>query len=59
VVGAAAHRSEEQASYCQIEAAHTRADFLVTGDKDVLEIREETRFAIVSAEAFVSTLGKP
>ena len=40
-------------------AAHTRADFLVTGDRDLLDIREKTRFAIVSAEAFMSKLEKP
>src|SRR5208283_628729 len=40
-------------------AAHTRADFLVTGDRDLLDIREKTRFAIVSAEPFMSKLGKP
>jgi uncharacterized protein len=37
-------------------AAHAKADFLVTGDRDLLDIREKTRFAIVSAEAFMSKL---
>ncbi len=40
-------------------AAHAKADFLVTGDRDLLDIHEKTRFAIVSAEAFMSKLGKP
>jgi putative PIN family toxin of toxin-antitoxin system len=39
-------------------AAHTRAEFLVTGDKDLLDIRDKTRFAIVTAEAFMSKLEK-
>lgn len=37
-------------------AAHTKAKFLVTGDRDLLDLREKTRFTIVSAEAFMSTL---
>jgi putative PIN family toxin of toxin-antitoxin system len=37
-------------------AAHARADFLVTGDRDLLEIRTKTRYAIVTAEAFMSKL---
>ena len=40
-------------------AAHAGADFLVTGDRDLLDIHEKTRFAIVSAEAFMSKLEKP
>jgi putative PIN family toxin of toxin-antitoxin system len=39
-------------------AAHTRADFLVTGDKDLLDICDKTRFAIVTAETFMSKLEK-
>jgi uncharacterized protein len=39
-------------------ATHARADFLVTGDRDLLDIRDETRFAIVTAEAFMSKLEK-
>ena len=37
-------------------AAHARADFLVTGDRDLLDIRDKMRFAIVTAEAFISKL---
>ena len=37
-------------------AAHARADFLVTGDKDLLDIRDKIRFEIITAEAFVSKL---
>jgi putative PIN family toxin of toxin-antitoxin system len=40
-------------------AVYGRADFLVTGDRDLLDIREKTRFAIVTAEAFMSKLHKP
>lgn len=39
-------------------AAHARADFLVTGDRDLLDIRDKMRFAIVTAEAFMSKLEK-
>ena len=39
-------------------AAHAKADFLVTGDKDLLDIRDKTRFAIVTAEAFISEVEK-
>jgi putative PIN family toxin of toxin-antitoxin system len=39
-------------------AAHAKADFLVTGDTDLLDIRDKTRFAIVTAEAFISKLEK-
>lgn len=39
-------------------AAHGNANFLVTGDRDLLDIRARTRFAIVSAEAFISKLKK-
>jgi predicted nucleic acid-binding protein len=39
-------------------AAHARADFLVTGDRDLLDIRDRMRFAIVTAEAFMSKLEK-
>jgi len=38
--------------------AHARADFLVTGDRDLLDIRDKMHFAIVSAEAFMSKLEK-
>jgi predicted nucleic acid-binding protein len=37
-------------------AAHARADFLVTGDRDLLDIRDKMRFAIVAAETFMSKL---
>ncbi len=37
---------------------HGRADFLVTGDKDLLDIRDATRFAIVTAEAFIAKLSR-
>ncbi len=37
-------------------ATHARADFLVTGDRDLLDIRDKTAFAIVTAEAFISRL---
>ena len=37
-------------------AAHGRANFLVTGDRDLLDIRDKTRFAIVTAAAFISKL---
>jgi putative PIN family toxin of toxin-antitoxin system len=40
-------------------SAHARAEFLVTGDRDLLDIRAKTRFAIVTAEAFISKLEKP
>jgi predicted nucleic acid-binding protein len=33
-------------------AAYAKANFLVTGDRDLLDIRDKTRFAIVTAEAF-------
>jgi putative PIN family toxin of toxin-antitoxin system len=39
-------------------AAHARADFLVTGDRDLLDIRAKMRFAIVTAETFMSKLEK-
>ena len=39
-------------------AAHARADFLVTGDKDLLDIRDKMRFEIITAEAFMSKLEK-
>jgi putative PIN family toxin of toxin-antitoxin system len=39
-------------------AAHARADLLVTGDRDLLDIRDKTRFAILTAEAFMSKLEK-
>ena len=39
-------------------AAHARADFLVTGDRDLLDIRDKTRYAIVTAEEFMSKLEK-
>jgi putative PIN family toxin of toxin-antitoxin system len=40
-------------------AAYAKANFLVTGDRDLLEIRDKTRFAIVTAEAFKSELDRP
>jgi uncharacterized protein len=39
-------------------AAHAKADFLVTGDRDLLDIRDKTPFAILTAEAFMSKLEK-
>jgi putative PIN family toxin of toxin-antitoxin system len=39
-------------------AVHTRADFLVTGDKDLLDIRDKMRFETITAEAFMSRLEK-
>jgi len=39
-------------------AAYAKANFLVTGDRDLLDIRGETRFAIVTAEAFTSELDR-
>ena len=39
-------------------AAHAKANFLVTGDRDLLDIRDKTRYAIVTAEAFMSELMK-
>ena len=39
-------------------AAYAKANFLVTGDKDMPDIRNKTRFAIVTAEAFTSELAK-
>jgi uncharacterized protein len=39
-------------------AAYAKANFLVTGDIDLLDIRDKTRFAIVTAEAFTSELDK-
>ena len=39
-------------------AAYVKANFLVTGDKDLLDIRGKTRFTIVTAEAFTSELDK-
>ena len=39
-------------------AAHAKADFWVTGDKDLLDIRDKLRFAIINAEAFMSKLEK-
>jgi uncharacterized protein len=39
-------------------AAYAKANFLVTGDKDLLDIRDKKRFAIVTAEAFTSELDK-
>jgi putative PIN family toxin of toxin-antitoxin system len=39
-------------------SAHARAEVLVTGDRDLLDIRDKTRFAIVTAEAFMSKLEK-
>lgn len=39
-------------------ATYGRANSLVTGDKDLLDIRDKTRFAIVTAEAFTSELHK-
>jgi uncharacterized protein len=39
-------------------AAYAKANFLVTGDRDLLDIRDKTRFAIVTAEAFTSELDK-
>ena len=38
-------------------AAHARADFLVTGDRDLLDIRARTNYAVVTAEEFMSKLG--
>ena len=40
-------------------AVHARADFLVTGDKDLLDIRDKMRFETITAEAFMSRLEKP
>jgi predicted nucleic acid-binding protein len=39
-------------------AAYAKANFLVTGDRYLLDIRDKTRFAIVTAEAFTSELDK-
>jgi putative PIN family toxin of toxin-antitoxin system len=39
-------------------AAYAKANFLVTGDRDLLDIRDETRFAIITAEAFTSELDR-
>ena len=40
-------------------AAHGKADFLVSGDRDLLNIRAKTRYSIVTAEVFMSHLAKP
>ena len=37
-------------------AAHGKADYLVTGDRDLLALRGQLRCAIVTAEAFLSAL---
>ena len=37
-------------------AASGKADYLVTGDRDLLEIRERQPYAIVNAEAFMARL---
>lgn len=37
-------------------AAHGRADYLVTGDRDLLVLQGQLRCAIVTAEAFLSAL---
>ena len=37
-------------------AAHDKADYLVTGDRDLLALQGQMRCAIVTAEAFVSAL---
>ena len=39
-------------------AAHAGAAFLVTGDRDLLDVRGKMHFAIVTAEAFKSELEK-
>ncbi len=39
-------------------AAYGKADFLVSGDRDLLSIRAKTPFSIVTAEAFMSQLAK-
>ncbi len=38
-------------------AAHGRADFLVTGDRDLLVLQGQMRCEIVEADAFVAALG--
>jgi putative PIN family toxin of toxin-antitoxin system len=37
-------------------AAHGKADYLVTGDRDLLALQGQLRCEIVTADAFVSTL---
>jgi len=37
-------------------AAHGKADYLVTGDRDLLALQGQLRCAIVTADAFLSTL---
>jgi putative PIN family toxin of toxin-antitoxin system len=39
-------------------AAYGKADFLVSGDRDLLSIRAKTPYSIVTAEAFISHLAK-
>ena len=39
-------------------AAYGKADFLVGGDRDLLNIRAKTPYSIVTAEAFMSHLAK-
>lgn len=39
-------------------AAYAKADFLVSGDRDLLNIRAKTPYSIVTAEAFISHLAK-
>jgi putative PIN family toxin of toxin-antitoxin system len=40
-------------------AAQAKADFLVTGDRDLLDLSDKTRFAIATAETFMSKLENP
>ena len=37
-------------------AAHSKADYLVTGDRDLLALQGQLRCAIVTADAFISAL---
>ena len=39
-------------------AAYGNANFLVSGDRDLLAIRAKTRYSIVTSEAFMSHLAK-
>jgi putative PIN family toxin of toxin-antitoxin system len=39
-------------------AAYAKADYLVSGDRDLLNIRAKTPYSIVTAEAFMSHLAK-
>lgn len=50
----AAHNNDNQILACALDG---RADFLVTGDHELLKLRQFERTAIVTAQEFLATIG--